>query len=286
MSANLVIRDGPVPYWWMSPDIWVVPGNNPNAAPNSPKAGKPAYVWARVTNHGTAAADGTRVDFYWADPSAQMTVGTAHKIGSAFADLAPGESQDVLCLVPWIPVVVNNGHECLVAVAHNSGNSNPLPDPLPAGYAFDPPSHLQVAQKNLTVLLLAQAVAQVVLTVTALPRTDKRIRISAEIGGKVSPEVLTSIGLKGLRPGSGSGLSVLLSEKPISTTSRRGDSGRHSEVVISVPRGTSQAVYGVVIPSGLSPEEYELVHFIERTGDRVTGGVSYIVVSEGETIKS
>ena len=52
-----------------------------------------------MRNTGQSEAKGTRVDFYWANPSAQVVVGVASKIGSAFVDLAPGDVQDVLCLV-------------------------------------------------------------------------------------------------------------------------------------------------------------------------------------------
>ena len=70
-------------------------------------AGNKAYLWARVSNTGSSAALGARIDFYWANPSAQMVVGVATRIGSAYADLAPGATRDVLCLTPWRPVIVN-----------------------------------------------------------------------------------------------------------------------------------------------------------------------------------
>ncbi len=152
MSAHLAIHDSDLPYWWESPDIWVVPGNDPNGPPRSPIAGQPAFLWARVTNAGDVPAKGARVDFYWANPSGQMTAGVPTAIGSAFVDLDPNATQEVLCLVPWVPVIVNGGHECLLAVAHVSGDTNPIPDPLPTGYPFDPPAHDQIAQLNLGVL--------------------------------------------------------------------------------------------------------------------------------------
>lgn len=119
MTAHLLINDGS-PEWWLSPDIWVVPGSNPNGARGAPNAGQPAYLWARVSNVGDTSVNGARVDFYWANPSAQVVVGVATQIGSAFVDLArqgdAGDTQDVLCLTPWIPSIVNDGHECLLAV--------------------------------------------------------------------------------------------------------------------------------------------------------------------------
>ena len=117
MSAQVEIRDGN-PYWYLSPDIWVVPGSDPAGPPGAPVAGEPAYVWARIENHGDQDVLGVRVDLWWADPTFQVTRSTAHPIGSAYGDALAGTGpQDVLCLVPWLPVVVNGGHECLVATA-------------------------------------------------------------------------------------------------------------------------------------------------------------------------
>src|SRR6202158_5023602 len=181
MSAHLVIHDSSMPYWWESPDIWVVPGNDPNGPPGSPIAGQPAFLWARVKNAGTAAANGTRVDFYWANPSAQMVVGVATAIGSAFVDLDPGDTQEVLCLVPWVPVIVNGGHECLLAVAHGGGDTNPIPDPLPNGYPFDPPAHEQIAQLNLGVLAADVHAASLVIFVNAIGRTEKLAQPAGEL---------------------------------------------------------------------------------------------------------
>ena len=54
MSLNLLIRDGE-PHWWNSPDIWVVPGNDPNGPPGQPVAGEPAFIWGRIKNDGEQA---------------------------------------------------------------------------------------------------------------------------------------------------------------------------------------------------------------------------------------
>jgi hypothetical protein len=151
MPAHLLIRDGS-PQWWLSPDIWVVPGNDPNGLPGNPIAGQPAYLWAHVANTGDVAASGTRIDFYWADPAMQIMVGSATQIGSAYADVPAGGSQDVLCLVPWTPSIVNGGHECVLAAAHNPAEQTPLPDPLPNGFDFNPPAYDEIAQRNLSVV--------------------------------------------------------------------------------------------------------------------------------------
>jgi hypothetical protein len=128
MPVQLLIRDGD-PHWWNSPDIWVVPGNDPNGAPGQPVAGEAAFLWARVQNTGKDPATGATVKFYWSNPAAGVLRSNSTFVGSAFVSLNGGETKEVLCVIPWIPVVVNNGHECLVAeVIHPA---DPLPSPLP-----------------------------------------------------------------------------------------------------------------------------------------------------------
>ncbi|KQV86689.1 hypothetical protein ASD15_29350 [Massilia sp. Root351] len=217
MPAHITIRDGS-PYWWASTDIWVVPGADPNGAPGTPVAGQPAYLWAHAVNSGNTVANGTRIDFYWADPSAQVVVGTANPIGSAFVDLdLDPAGQDVLCLVPWVPVIVNGGHECLLAVAHSPGDSNPIPDPLPNGYVFDPPAHDQIAQRNITVLMASMLAAAMVISVRALPRQDKEAFISVEYGGELDQRQMALLGLDklDLRPAPQRSVQVELSLEPV-----------------------------------------------------------------------
>lgn len=216
MPAHIIIRDGS-PYWWSSTDIWVVPGADPNGAPGTPVAGQPAYLWAHAVNSGNSTANGTRIDFYWADPSAQVIVGTATPVGSAFVDLDTDPAgQDVLCLVPWMPVIVNGGHECLLAVAHGPNDSSPIPDPLPNGYVFAPPAHDQVAQRNITVLMAGMLASAMVISVRALPRQDKEAVLAVEFGGELDERQMTLLGLQKmqLRPAPRHAVQVELSLEP------------------------------------------------------------------------
>jgi hypothetical protein len=144
MAAQLEIRDGSP--WWLSPDLWVVPGNDPLGPPGIPTAGSPAYMWARVRNNGDSPATNAEVRFYWADPSTAFDRTTANPVGSAFVSLDAGEVADVLLLVPWVPEFVNNGHECILAEAFHA-----LLDPLPTSPAFNVPTDRHVAQRNLSV---------------------------------------------------------------------------------------------------------------------------------------
>ena len=280
MPVQLLIRDGS-PAWYLSPDITVVPGDDPAGPGGSPIAGLPAYLWARVQNTGDVDASNVRVDFYWANPALQVTRSNATLVGSAFATVPAGAVQEALCLVPWIPTIVNDGHECLLAVANHPGD--PLPNPLPD--AFDPPTYRQVAQKNLTVLVASLHATMLTLTVGGLQRVDKVVTVTAQVGGELDEETLEGLGLHEARPARGQVVEVGLHRE------RRcvGDDEPIGEEKLDVraPRGTSAAVFAAVRARELSPGEYQLVRFEERSEHELLGGSGYIVVSErGEEPRS
>jgi hypothetical protein len=275
MSVALEIADGDP--WYLSPDIWVVPGTDPDGPPGLPFAGEPAYLWARVHNTGDTAAANVRLDYYWADPSLQVTRANAHLVGSAFATVPPQDLREVLCLVPWQPVFVNDGHECLVVVATHP--ADPLPVPLPD--AFDPPTYPQVAQKNLSVLPVVEArSAEVRVTIGGLPRADKLVVVTAEIGGELSEAALAGLGLAGLRPARGRrveaglrpGLGCVAADEPIG----------ERRLEVRVPRGTSSGLSLAVRARDLAKDEYQLVDVVERDGDAILGGLAVVVVSHKE----
>jgi hypothetical protein len=274
MPAHLLIRDGS-PQWWLSPDIWVVPGNDPNGPPGSPIAGKPAYLWAHVANTGDVAATGARIDFYWANPAMQIVVGTATQIGSAYADIPAGGSQDVLCLVPWVPSIVNGGHECVLAVAHSSAEAPPLPDPLPQGFDFNPPAHDEIAQLNVSVVLAAMEVP-LPLVITAHARTDKEVLVKTELGGELDEKLLRQIGLEGFRPAANGAVEVDLSRE--AACRPRDEEHRARELRVHVPRGTSTGVFVTIRAENLERRAYQLVHVLESSGGRVLGGISFVAV--------
>jgi hypothetical protein len=260
----------------MSQDIWVVPGNDPNGPPGSPIAGKPAYLWALVANTGDAAAYGARIDFYWANPAMQIVVGVASPIGSAFVDLAAGAQQEALCLVPWVPSIVNGGHECVLAVAHSPAEANPLPDPLPVGFDFNPPLYDEIAQRNLSVLAASARAVPRPLTITAPARADKTVRITAETGGTLSETLLSQLGLEGFRPAAKGVVEVGLGREAI--CGQRDKPAGAREIEVHVPKGTSAGVFASIHATGLEKDEYQLVHLVERSDDRVLGGLSYVMI--------
>lgn len=146
MSVELEIQDGS-PRWWLSHDIWTIPGNDPEGTPGLPIVGQPCYVCARVHNKGTESVKNATVKYYWANPAVGFDRNTATHIGDSFVTLNAGETKDVLCIVTWFPLFINNGHECVVAEAFH-----PDVDPLPVTPVFNVPTDRHVAQRNLTIL--------------------------------------------------------------------------------------------------------------------------------------
>jgi hypothetical protein len=126
---------------WHSPDIFVESSDPTGKA----VAGEPNFVHARIFNLGKAPAVPTRVDFYWADPS--IGLGPAHMnlIGTEWVEIYPHTAKDVRCSQAWIPVFVNDGHECLKVNC-----TNPLFDPIT--HPFEPRNDRHAGQRNITVL--------------------------------------------------------------------------------------------------------------------------------------
>lgn len=146
MSVQLEIQDGSP--WYLSPNVWTVPGSDPEGAPGLPIVGQTCYMWARVQNNGTSAVNNAQVRFYWANPSVGFDRNSANLIGTSNVSLAAGEQRDVLCLVSWVPDYLNGGHLCILAEAFH-----PTADPLPATPEFNVPTDRHVAQRNIQVVM-------------------------------------------------------------------------------------------------------------------------------------
>jgi hypothetical protein len=148
MTVELTIRDGDPVY--LSPDIWVVPGNDPNAEPGPPIANTPNFIWARVANRGTTAVESATVKYYWGNPATYLTRANMTAVGTSYVSLAPDESKEVLCVTPWVPTWVNDGHECLIVETYCAGD--PLP-PHTESSPFEVGANRQIAQLNLVLLM-------------------------------------------------------------------------------------------------------------------------------------
>lgn len=111
--------------FWESPDVLLLAGVAPSAAPPVPPAlgqvalaGKPNTVYAHVWNFGYAAAHDITVEFYWCDPTLGINGASAQLIGRKHTSLGARGSghahRIVKCPKPWTPTFVNGGHECLL----------------------------------------------------------------------------------------------------------------------------------------------------------------------------
>jgi len=196
-----------VPFW-ESPDIWTAAGD-PATTPAIPpdhggvlNAGQPNTVYAHCWNLGFAPLAGVVVEFWWFNPSLGIDGTHGHLIGTARCELAgrgmPGSHKLVKCPKPWVPVVENGGHECLVVRMYGIG------DPLGAN-EWAPWLNRHVAQRNVSVVSTAQNSAQLIrlLDATAGMHRLQLIQVGARQGelaisavaptAKISPNTRTHI---------------------------------------------------------------------------------------------
>jgi hypothetical protein len=270
-ATTLEIRDGNP--WWLSTDIWVVPGEDPTGPPGSPVGGEAAYVWARVTNQGPADVTNARVDFTWADPSLQVARSTAHPIGSGNVNVEAGQSMDVLCLTPWLPVVVNDGHECLVAVVVSS--ADPLPSPVPD--AYDPPSFHQVAQRNLTVLQAGGQMMVLSLTLVAPVRGGKSAQVRIDQPQALDRAMVEHLGLSHLKPAKAGTVVSSLALGPAHCPDPSSDGKARRKLDVQVASGARVPLRLTIDGRRLERGQYEAVHVVENDGHRETGGIMFVV---------
>ncbi|WP_461715549.1 hypothetical protein [Streptomyces sp. DSM 41036] len=134
--------------WYLSPDVWVIPGDNPDGLPGQPIGGGKAFLKARVHNDGDEKVEAL-VRFYWAVPAVGLTRKTANRLDTVdeppiIVSLDAGEQKEVLCPSSWSVQYLNGGHLCVLAEAFH-----PDLDPLEDG--LNVPMDRHVAQRNLAV---------------------------------------------------------------------------------------------------------------------------------------
>lgn len=271
MAIELEIRDGDP--WWMSPDIWVVPGNDPEAAPGQPIVGTPAFLWARVRNNGSTGVQNATVRFYWADPSTGFDRNTAYFVGSSFVTLDPGQVGEVLCLQPWIPEFVNDGHECLLAEAfHLSG------DPIPPSPDFNVPTDRHVAQRNISVVTAStSSFFSYSFNIFNTERKDRVFRLMLELGNETQ--------LKPLIPTLDQNLGTVRLDGKLTAAAVAQErcAGKEEtmdlktlieglELKVPANRKINRTLIGK-LEGGPA-----LVHLLQRAGDRTIGGTSVLVL--------
>lgn len=127
--------------FWDSPDIWVE-SSDPFG---NPVAGEPNFIHARIFNLGAFQAAPVQVDFSWANPALGLGPANMNPIGTEWVQIPPLNSLDVRCDTPWIPEILNDGHECVMVNCSFS-----LADPII--YPFQPTLDRHVGQRNLHVV--------------------------------------------------------------------------------------------------------------------------------------
>jgi len=273
MSVSLEIDHGDP--CWLSPDLWVVPGNDPNGPLGVPVVGSPAFIWARVHNRGTDGVQNATVRYWWANPGTNFDRTTATQVGVSYVSLNAGETQDVLCLTPWTPSYVNGGHECILGEA-----LEPTFDPLPPGNNFNACSDRHVGQRNLSVVLGAgrrrvcvplevhndqrqTALLTVVMETAEMKKLDERVL--ATLGGGLNHPDL-------LKPGTVQALGLARTpcpgEKDIGSATER----------IELRPGQRAGFTACVECTGTV-----LVHVSQAHNEVVTGGLSILAVDQART---
>jgi hypothetical protein len=142
-AGDAGLRPLPNMVFWESPDI-VIEG--PSGDPDVATPGVVNKVKVHVWNLGLADCWASHVDLYWCNPSVGINPAVANPIGSKVVPLAAGQHSVVS--FDWTPILVNAGHECLVAQVYD-----PVSDPVVA--PFNPVQDRHVGQRNISVVQVA-----------------------------------------------------------------------------------------------------------------------------------
>ena len=142
-AGDAGLRPLPNMVFWESPDI-VIEG--PSGDPDIATPGVVNKVKVHVWNLGLADCWSAHVDLYWCNPSVGINPSVANAIGSRVVTLASGQHSVVS--FDWTPVLVNSGHECLVAQVYD-----PVADPIVA--PFNPVQDRHIGQRNVSVIQVA-----------------------------------------------------------------------------------------------------------------------------------
>jgi hypothetical protein len=299
--ANGDVGDRSLPggtVFWESPDVWV----ESSLGTNQPVAGQPNTVFCNITNFGLEDATGVVVSFWWANPSLAITEANAHQINTQSpAVTVPAQSSVVVqCPDPWIPVMENGGHECLLAEAYI-----PVFDDITA--PLDPVDDRHVGQKNEQVVTVAAGQAMKwdfeavniiglaqALTFEIQPLRLRRLpalltqRSLPRMGALTPPTAALPVTMKLHEEGAFVGPSVQFARRLLSTTLRELDGdARYCRAPVQVthtaqfqPWELRRLEVGARIPAGARPGETYAFRVVQRMGDIVCGGCTvYAVVT-------
>jgi len=268
LDVKLEIGDG-LPRWWLSPEIWTVPNEEPTSTPGLPIVGQPCYIWARVRNNGKDGVENAYVRFYWANPAVGIDRKTANYIGTSNVSLESGEARDVLCLTPWNPTFVNNGHVCVVAEA-----SHPYLDPITYLPQFNVPTDRHVAQRNLTIIKLGKVKDFFTMNfeICNALRLSQRYNISCRLGNLEEISALRPY-LDPNIPKYGEGTIVQAGFVSKSCPDEDESKEAESDIELEISPG-SRAGLSVV---GVLEGDIALLHVVQSTEKKEIGGLSILV---------
>jgi len=115
------------------------------------------------------------------------------------------------------------------------------------------------------------------LFVNAVGRAGKQVTLAVEFGGEVDARVLANLGVKGLRPAPECHVDVGLSLE--AHCPEQGKPEGKPRLELKVERDVSVPVFVSLQARRLQRGQYQLVHVVERSGDKLLGGVSFLVVN-------
>lgn len=269
MAIEIEIRDGS-PHWYLSPDIWMVKDPN-DETESAPVAGTPFFLKAKVRNGGSNSVANATVKFYWANPSVGFNRNTANYIGQSFVSLGLDQVQDVLCLVPWIPVYLNNGHECVLAEAYHQN------DPLSNTVDFNVPTVRHVAQRNLSVEMAINAMFHMNFEIHNASRIEQKFDIKAEqIGIKDISEFDRIIRLtKGKKEGS---IKNLRFSDALCLEDNMGSKDHKNITENGIPIEGSKTKHMAV--NGTISGDFVLLMISQSIEEKIIGGLAVLIIND------
>ena len=179
---------------YLNPNIWTVVGADPTTAPlSAPHINSTTWIWCSVANTGSQPVAAVTVRFYVRNPSAVLTPGSGPPLGTSTVALLAGETKEVLCVTPWIPAWVNNGHECVVCELSASADPGVFPPDNPWDL-----NDRHVAQRNFQLVAAGSASRFSFSSIVVLGLANASVaRVKIQPGSeKVFRQTLQSIGLE------------------------------------------------------------------------------------------
>jgi hypothetical protein len=288
MSGPLVINHGS-PKWWLSPDIWAALPSAPTIPVADPIAGTTYEVYVRVYNNYPLPVTDWNLFVCWAiptvgpiplPPAAQLLNGAPFGSPISVPAGSSGFSQVFKTSTNWTPSFENGGHECLVAVTYFQGIGFPSTE---LNGDAPPTGDYSIAQHNLGVLKmgLQKKRPRFNYAFQAANGSDKergfvieaRLGLLSEIAAFLPGEVQRRKVLE--KPGKVEHLGIVASAEPHPAELENSTLMR-SEVKIA-PRSCHPLTLSGSLQSG-----NVLIHVTQSVGDRVVGGLSVLVMAEGE----